>query len=58
MFLSLDSILYDYTIVSDQGVELKLNWIQNLEINVRKTMNFDVFEIGGNAGKVLTINLK
>jgi hypothetical protein len=40
MFLSLDSILYDYTLVSEQGVEMKLNWIQNLEINVRKTMNF------------------
>ena len=58
MFLSQESILYDYTFVSEQGIELKLNWLQNLEINVRKAIGFDVFEIGGTAGKVLTVNLK
>lgn len=58
MFLSPDSILYDYVFVSDQGIEYKLSWIQNLEINVRKSMGIESFEIGGNNGKVINVNLK
>jgi hypothetical protein len=57
-YLSDESILYDYAFINEKGQEIKLNLIQNIEINFKRNEGLAKFEIAGNSGRVLSLDLK
>ena len=58
MYLYDNSILYDYILVNEKGQEVRLNSIQNIEMNYKRNLKLQKFEIGGLCGKILNIDLK
>jgi hypothetical protein len=57
-YLSDESILFDYTLINEKNQEIKLNLIQNIEINFKRNQGLSKYEIAGDGGRVLTVDLK
>lgn len=50
--------MYDYVFVNEKGQEIRLNLMQNIEINFKRNEGLSKFEIAGVGGRVLTVDLK